>query len=166
MKGEKDGEELWVILAVSGSLTVTLSKLCQSARTGEIGEMGKDSTKITGFACERGSLLSEGCGLICWVEETLFIAAGNGSSPRNPNGFFPIELGFPLSFFSSFLTYLMMAKSALPNPTKSKIFGSSMLLPPAASEESFHFHPSSFSSFFLFLWPNMMKERKWVRLLV
>ncbi|PQQ08615.1 hypothetical protein Pyn_39069 [Prunus yedoensis var. nudiflora] len=41
----------------------------------------------------------------------------------------------------------MVAKSALPNPTKSEIFGSSMLLPTAASEESFHFHPSSFSSF-------------------
>ncbi|CAL9009946.1 unnamed protein product, partial [Prunus brigantina] len=51
-------------------------------------------------------------------------------------------------------------KSVLPNPTKSGISGSSRLLPAATSEESFHFHPSSFSSFLLFSWPNLIKERK------
>ena len=52
--------------------------------------MGNDSTKIAEFASEKGSLLSEGWVVLCWVEEALFIAAGIYSSPRNPNGFFPI----------------------------------------------------------------------------
>ncbi|PQM36723.1 hypothetical protein Pyn_17262 [Prunus yedoensis var. nudiflora] len=59
----------------------------QSAKAGEMGKMGKQSAKIAGFESE------EACSLKvvgCWVEEALFVVAGFCSSPRNPNGFFPI----------------------------------------------------------------------------
>ncbi|PQM32686.1 hypothetical protein Pyn_30635 [Prunus yedoensis var. nudiflora] len=65
MKREKDGEEFWVTLAVSGSLTVTLSKLlpiCQNR--GNKGKWARIARKLLSLH-ERGSLLSKGCGLCC-----------------------------------------------------------------------------------------------------
>ncbi|PQQ09701.1 hypothetical protein Pyn_28237 [Prunus yedoensis var. nudiflora] len=76
MEGKRGSKEVWWralgIFAVSGSLTVTLSKLKQSAKVGEMGEMGKQSTKFFGFVSER----EKACSLkvwvvLCWVEEAL-----------------------------------------------------------------------------------------------
>ncbi|KAL6272107.1 hypothetical protein ACE6H2_022799 [Prunus campanulata] len=139
------------LIVSSGSLTETLTSvgtICQKKKNRGDGQAMHE---ITEFCMQERKLALWMCVVFGWVEEASFIAAGSYHFSRNPNGFYSIWPSFFLPFSSHPFNHPILVKSTLPNPTKSGIFGSSMLFQQLPQwRTSIFTHPSSFFSPFFY----------------